>query len=74
MTEEEAVNAIIKEPKFYIGVMPQSTASNFLASYRKGMAKQKTINEFLNKFGYTIIRGVEWGKQLEGKPKNLMTK
>lgn len=74
MTEQEAINEIIKESKFYIGVMPQSTASNFLASYRKGMAKQKTINEFLHKFGYTIIRDVEWGKQLEGKPKELKTK
>lgn len=74
MTELEAINEITKEPKFYIGVMPQSTASNFLASYRKGMAKQKTINEFLNKFGYVVVRDAEWGRQLEGKPKELKTK
>lgn len=60
MSEKEAIEAIISEPKFYIGVMPQSTASNFLASYRKGMAKQKTINEFLNKFGYFVLRKTEW--------------
>lgn len=74
MTELEAINEITKEPKFYIGVMPQSTASNFLASYRKGMAKQKTIENFLEIFGYTVIREAEWAKQLDGKPKNLKTK
>lgn len=52
MTQKEAIEKIISEPKYYIGIMPQSTASNFVASWRKGMSKQKTIDEFLMKFGY----------------------
>lgn len=74
MTEQEAIEEIISEPKFYIGKMKQSTASNFVASYRKGMCKQKTINAFLNTFGYVVSKPTEWVKQLEGKPSNLKTK
>lgn len=74
MTVEEVINEITSEHKFYVGKMPQSTASNFLASYRKGMAKQKTIENFLEIFGYTIIKEAEWTKQLDGKPKKLKTK
>lgn len=55
VTETEAINEIINKPKFYIGVIPQSTASNFVQSWRKGMAKQSTIEIFLNKFGYEKI-------------------
>jgi len=52
MNQNEAIEKIISEPKFYIGKLPQSTASNFVASWRKGMSKQKTIDEFLHLFGY----------------------
>lgn len=52
MTQSEAIEKIISEPKFYIGKMAQSTASNFVASFRKDMAKQKTIDQFLQTFGY----------------------
>lgn len=74
MTEKEAIEQIISEPKFYIGVMPQSTASNFIASWRKGMSKQKTIDAFLHKFGYSVSTPKQWVKQLDGKPINLKTK
>lgn len=62
MTEKEAIEEITSELKWYIGVMPQSTASNFLQSYRKGMAKKKTINNFLRKFGYRIKQEEQWEK------------
>lgn len=62
MTEKEAIEEITSELKWYIGVMPQSTASNFLQSYRKGMAKKKTINKFLRKFGYEIKQEEQWEK------------
>ena len=62
MTENEVISTIISEPKYYIGVMPQSTASNFIASYRKGMSKQKTIDNFISKFGYKKIKEAEYGK------------
>lgn len=62
MTENEVINQIISEPKYYIGVMHQSTASNFIASYRKGMSKQKTIDNFISKFGYKKTKEAEYGK------------
>lgn len=62
MTEKEAIEEITSELKWYIGVMPQSTASNFLQSYRRGMAKKKTINKFLRKFGYEIKQEEQWEK------------
>lgn len=73
MTQDEAISQIIKEPKYYIGVMNQSTASNFVASWRKGMSKQSTIDSFLKKFGYVKEREAEY-KKLDGKPKDLKTK
>jgi len=55
MTETEVINEITKEPKWYLGVLEQSTASNFIQSYRKGMSKQKTIDAFIQKFGYKCV-------------------
>lgn len=62
MNEKEVIRAIISQPKYYVGIMPQSTAANFIASYRKGMAKQKTINAFIAKFGYKKIKDAKYGK------------
>lgn len=73
MTQDEAIEQIISEPKYYIGVLPQSSASNFVASWRKGMAKQKTIDSFLHKFGYIVLVPAKWGKS-SGKPKDFKTK
>lgn len=74
MTQSEAIEKIISEPKFYIGKMPQSTASNFVACFKAGMSKQKTIDNFLETFGYVKIKEAEYARQLEGKPSNLKTK
>ena len=74
MTQNEAIEKIISEPKFYIGVMNQSTASNFVASWRKGMSKQITIDKFLSKFGYSKVSEAQYEKDLEGRPSNLKTK
>jgi len=74
MTQSEAIEKIISEPKFYIGKLPQSTASNFVASWRKGMSKQSTIDSFLQLFGYVKVKDAEYTLQLEGKPNNLKTK
>lgn len=74
MTQSEAIEKIISEPKFYIGKLPQSTASNFVASFRKGMAKQSTIDNFLQLFGYVKISEAQYTLQVEGKPSNLKTK
>lgn len=63
MTEKEAIEQITSKPKYYIGIMKQSTASNFLASYKKGMAKKKTINNFLMLFGYHLEKEEQWIKK-----------
>lgn len=60
MNQSEAIEIIISEPKFYIGKLPQSTASHFVASYRKGMSKQKTIDEFLQLFGYVKVKEAQY--------------
>lgn len=62
MTQNEAIQKIISEPKYYIGVMPQPTASCFVANWRNGMAKQKTIDAFLEKFGYKKVMEAQYEK------------
>lgn len=74
MNQNEVIEKIISEPKFYIGKMPQSTASNFVTSFRKGMAKQSTIDNFLQLFGYVKIQEAQYVLKVEGKPSNLKTK
>lgn len=54
MTIDEVIQEIISEPKYYIGVLPQSTAANFIRNYKAGKAKQKTILAFIGKFGYEL--------------------
>jgi hypothetical protein len=54
MTEVQAIEKIISVPKYYIGIMPQSTASLFIKRWRVGNAKQKTIRAFILKFGFEI--------------------
>lgn len=76
MTEKEVIEKIIETPKFYYHANPpikQSNASAFIISWRKGMAKRKTIEEFLAKFGYYVSQERQF-KKLEGKPSNLKTK
>lgn len=63
MTQSEAIEKIISEPKFYIGKINQSTASNFVASFRMNMAKQKTIDRFLEKFGYVKVQDAQYEQQ-----------
>lgn len=65
MTIDEAINQITSTPKWYVGVMPQSTASNFVISYRKNMAKKKTIDNFLHKFGYELKKEEQWQKRTQ---------
>lgn len=62
MTPDEAIKEITSKLKWYAGEIPQSTASNFLQSYRKGMAKKKTIDKFLRKFGYELKQEEQWEK------------
>lgn len=74
MSQDEAIEQIISETKFYIGKMPQSTASNFVASWRKGMSKQKTIDSFLEKFGYVKKQDAQWEKSPTLRRPDAVTK
>ena len=65
MNQNEAIEKIISEPKFYIGKIPQSTASNFVASWRKGLSKQKTIDSFLETFKYVKIKDAEYEQKIK---------
>lgn len=63
MTQSEAINLIISKPKFYAGIMPQSTASGFVTRYKAGIVKQKTIEEFLKKFGFEKVEEAKYCKR-----------
>lgn len=62
MTEEEVINKIISEHKFYVNVMPQSTASNFIKRWKQGKAKHKTVLMFMKKFGYVKEKEASYKK------------
>lgn len=54
MNEEEVIKDITSKPKYYIGIINQGTASNFIKRWRQGKVKQKSFEKFIAKFGYEI--------------------
>lgn len=62
MTLDEVIEEIVSKPKYYIGIMPQSTAANFLIRYRAGSVKTSTAERFIAKFGYSIKKPAEYKK------------
>lgn len=63
MTKEEAFKEITSKHKWYIGHYSQGYASQIVQRFKAGLLKEKTINKFLERFGYVIIREQEWEKQ-----------
>ena len=61
MSNEEVINEIISEPKYYIGVINQSTASRTIKRFRDGTITLNKLNEFIAKFGY-VKRSEGWVK------------
>ena len=61
MKTDEVIDRIKSDNKFYIGKMPPSTAFSILDRYKKGTLKFKTLEKFLNKFGYKL-KTIEWTK------------
>lgn len=61
MTTDKVIKEIKKDNKFYIGKMPHSTAFSILNRYKNGTLKFKTLERFLNKFGYKL-KSIEWEK------------
>lgn len=62
MDEKEVMQEITAKHKFYIGVMPQSTASLFVKRWKEGKAKQKTVIKFMAKFGYNMTEAAKYTK------------
>ncbi len=63
MTLKEALEEIKSRTKAYQQVnMPQGTFTNTIKAIEYGFAKQKTIDEFMLKFGYDVKRGEVWSK------------
>lgn len=68
MTAIEALNEILKKPKFYTHATPpmmQSTAYRITTSIKAGMCKPETERTFLEKFGYSVQSEVQY--QLDAK-------
>lgn len=63
MTKKDCIEEIISEHKFYVGVVSQGYASNFIQRFRAGQLKEKTINSFLEKFGYERVKEEQWEKK-----------
>lgn len=56
------IEARIK-PHLHVG-MPQSTFANTIRNIKAGLAKQNTIDSFMEKFGYERVKKVdEWKKK-----------
>jgi hypothetical protein len=65
MTAIEAVNDIIKTPKYYTHANPpmvQSTAYRIVTSIKAGMAKLDTETAFLKAFGYEVVSQIQYKK------------
>ena len=63
MTKKEAVSSIICELKWYVGVYSQGYASQFVQRFKAGQLKEKTVDAFLEKFGYEKVKEEEWEKK-----------
>ena len=68
MTAKEAIEEITSEPKYYIGIYPQSTAYYIVKRFHSGSITLNKLREFLNKFGYEERQG-EWIKVKVEQPK-----
>jgi hypothetical protein len=62
MTTNEVLSELNARTKPYIKVMPQSTYSRTIRDIKNGNCKQKTMQDFFAKFGYTQNE-VTWKKQ-----------
>jgi len=66
MTPKEIIEKETSRIKWYVHYgIEQSTASNFLQSFRKGMSKKKTIDKYLKKMGYEKVSDEEWSRRME---------
>ena len=61
MNSEQVIAEITSEPKYYIGVHEQSTASRIVKRYKEGRITLNKLNEFIEAYGYVWREG-EWIK------------
>ena len=74
MNQTEVFNKITSKHKWYVGHYSQGYASQLVDRFKAKQLKQKTIDEFLQLFGYVKVKEAEYSLQLEGKPNDLKTK
>lgn len=67
MTASQAIAEITSEPKYYIGVHEQSTASRIVKRFREGRITLNKLNEFIEAYGY-VFRDGEWVKTKVERP------
>lgn len=60
MTKKQAFEEITSEHKWYIGYCTQGYASLLVQRFNAGQLKEKTVNAFLTKFGYKLVKEQEW--------------
>ena len=68
MTAKECIEEITSEPKYYIGIYKQQTASAIVKRFHNGSITINKLREFLNAFGYVEREG-EWIKIKVEKPR-----
>lgn len=67
MTKKQAIEQITSIHKWYVGVFSQGYASQFVQRFNAGQLKEKTINNFLSKFGYECVKEEQWEKSPNNK-------
>lgn len=60
MTQTEVFNKITSQHKWHIGYYSQGYASQLVSRFKANQLKQKTIDEFLQLFGYVKIKDAEY--------------
>jgi len=61
MNEKQVIQDLRKQPKPWIGVIPQSTFSSTITRYEAGLLKPRTLENFFTKMGYKK-QGKKWIK------------
>lgn len=64
MTTQEALKELRSRNKPYAGIMLQPNFSHMMRRIEAGLCKQFTIERFLNKFGYELVKSeLEWKRK-----------
>jgi len=65
MNQTEVFNKITSEHKWYVGFYSQGYASQLIARFKAGQLKQKTIDDFLQFFGYYKVEEAKYSQKIK---------